>query len=251
MKKLHSYFTFLLLICPVFVHAQKRLVNKGNKLYEQKKYKEASATYQQALKNNPNYTPGLFNLGNSLYQQKNYDASRKIMNNTAKLSKDKNVKADAHYNVGNTYMQEQKWDEAIEAYKQALRNNPQDEAAKYNLSYALAMKKKQNGGGGKNNDKNKNQDKQDQNKDQQNKNDQDQKDQQNKDQQNKDQQNKNDKDQQDQNKNDRQDQPKPQPSKLTEQQADQLLNALSQEEKKLHDKKEKGKVVPVKVEKDW
>ncbi len=235
---------FLFLGCSS-VYAQKKQVKDGNKLYAEKKYKEAAAQYQQALKQNPNFTPGMFNLGNSLFQQKNYDGARQVLGSAAKQSKDKAVRADANYNIGNTYMQEQKWEEAINAYKSSLRNNPQDEAAKYNLSYAQAMMKKQQQQGGGKNDKQDNKDNKDQQN--QNQNQQDQKDQQNKDQQNKDQQNQNQQDQKEQ--QDKRSQP--QPSKLSEQQADQLLNALSQEEKKLHDKKEKGKPVQVKVEKDW
>jgi hypothetical protein len=41
------------------------------------------------------------------------------------------------------------------------------------------------------------------------------------------------------------------PSKLTKEQADQLLNALNQEEKKLRDKKDKVSGQPVKLDKDW
>ena len=121
-------------------------VRNGNKLYEQKKYKEAGAAYQQALQKNPTYVPGIFNLGNSLYQQKQYEASRKVLGNAAKVAKDKNSKAGANYNIGNTYMSEQKWQEAVDAYKQTLRNNPRDADAKYNLSYALQMLKKEQGG---------------------------------------------------------------------------------------------------------
>lgn len=237
-------------------YAQQNLVLKGNKLYDEKKYKEAASVYQNALKKNPNYLPGIFNLGNALYQEKNYDASRKIFDAAAKKSIDPKVKSSSDYNVGNTYMSEQKWEDAVNAYKQALRKNPQDEDAKYNLSYALAKMKQNQGGGGKNNDKNKDQNKDKQNQDQNNKNqnkDQNKDSQDNKDKQdqNKDQQDQG-KDKQDQNKDEQQDQkPQPQPSKLSEKQADQLLNALSQEEKKLHDKKEKGKAVKVKVDKDW
>ena len=74
-----------------------------------------------------------------------------MLGSAAKVAKDKNAKAGASYNIGNTYMQEQKWEDAVNAYKQALRNNPQDEAAKYNLSYALAMMKKDNQNKDKNN----------------------------------------------------------------------------------------------------
>lgn len=234
--------TICLLLMTLAVFAQQNQVREGNKLYEQKKYKEAAGVYQNALKKNPNYLPGIYNLGNALYQNKNYDASRKVYDASAKRANDRDIKASSNYNIGNTYMSEQKWKEAVEAYKQALRNNPQDEDAKYNLSYALAKMKQNQGGGGKNKDKNKDQkDQQDQNKQDQNK------DQQNKD-QNKDQQ---DQDKQQDQKQQQDQKPQPQPSKLSEKQAEQLLNALAQEEKKLHDKKEKGKAVKVKVEKDW
>jgi Ca-activated chloride channel family protein len=228
----------------------KRYIKQGNRLYEAKKYKDAALAYQEALKKDPTNATGLYNLGNSLYQQKQYETARKVMDATAKTIKPKEGKAAVNYNVGNSYMAEQKWEEAIDAYKKALRNNPQDADAKYNLSYAEQMLKKQ-GGGGKN-DKNKdNKDKKDQNKNS--------KDQQNQDkdkQDNKDKNDKGDKDKQQNddknNKEDKQDQhPQSQPSKLTEKQAEQLLNALQQEEKKLQDKMQKAKGVPVKVEKDW
>lgn len=223
-----------------------KFVREGNKLYEQKKYKEAASDYQKALTKDPTYVPGLFNLGNTLYQQKQYDAARKVMNATAKTTTDKNSKAGVHYNIGNTYMQEQKWEDAVEAYKQALRNNPQDPDAKYNLSYAEEMLKKQNQDKKKNDDKNKDNKKDQQKKDQQDKDKKDK----DKDKDKKDQQ---DKDQQDKNKDQDKDQqhPQSQPSKLSQQQADQLLNALQQEEKKLQDKMQKAKGVPVKTEKDW
>ncbi len=260
MSRAGSIIILLLCVLAQPAMAQRTQVRKGNDLYQQKKYKEAAAAYQQALTKNPVFTPGIFNLGNALYQQKNFDASRKAMNAAAKNTTDKQVKGNASYNIGNTYMAEQKWEEAINAYKEALRLNPNDEAAKYNLSYARAMMKKNQGGGDKNN--------QDKNKDQQNK-DQNQKDnkEQNKDQQNKDQQNQDKekqqdkKDQQQDQKDEQQDQnqqknqddqrPQPQPSKLSKEQADQLLDALAQEEKKLHDKKEKGKAVKIKMDKDW
>lgn len=230
------------------VHAQaKNMVREGNKLYEARKYKEAAASYQQALQKEPTYTPGMFNLGNALYKQKQYDAARKAMAATAKSAKDKPGKSAANYNIGNSYMEEQKWQEAVDAYKQALKNNPQDADAKYNLSYALAMMKKNGGGGGGDKDK---QDKDDKGGDK----DKEQKD---KEGDKKDEQDKQDQQQQQdkQDQNDQQDKedkrPQPQPSKLSEQQAEQLLNALQQEEKKLQDKMQKGKATPVKVDKDW
>lgn len=245
MKQTRLMLAALLFSCSTVALAQSKQVRNGNQFYQEKKYKEAASAYQQALSKHPQYTPGMFNLGNALYQQKSFDASRQILSATAKQAADKNVKANANYNIGNTYLSEQKWQEAVNAYKAALRDNPQDEAAKYNLSYALAMMKKDQN----KNDKQQQQDKTEDNKEQDKQQNKDQnKDEQNKDQRDKQQQ---EKDEQKE-KQDKQDQrPQPQPSKLSEEQAEQLLNALAQEEKKLHDKKEKGKAVRVKVDKDW
>lgn len=221
-----------------------RYIQQGNKLYEQQKYKEAANDYSKALSKDPNNIPGWFNFGNSLYQQKQYDSSRKIMEATAKMANNSAGKAAANYNIGNTYMSQQKWEDAVNSYKQTLRNNPQDADAKYNLSYAEEMMKKQQQQNQQNKDKNQ------QNKDQKDK---DKQNQQNKDQKDKGKQDKEQKDNQDKKDQDKdqQQQPQSQPSKLSQQQADQLLNALQQEEKKLQDKMKKEKGVPVKMQKDW
>ena len=256
MKKVSTLIAMILL-CLGANAQEKKLVRKGNELYQQKKYKEAATVYQQALQKNPSYTPGAFNLGNSLIQQGQLDAARKVMASTAKNAKANEEKAGANYNIGNTYMAEQKWSDAVDAYKQSLRKNPNDADAKYNLSYALEkMKQQQNKGGGK--DKNKDKNKQDQKDKDKDKKD-DKKDDKKKDEQGKN----NDKDQgkQDEQKNNGDEDgkegnkqaqhPQPQPSKLSQQQADNLLNALQQDERKLQDKQQKGKGVPMKVEKDW
>ena len=210
----------------VRAQANKDIVN-GNTLYDQQKYKEAEADYTKALANDPNNTAGLFNLGNTLYQEKKYDSSRKVMAATANTLKDKNGKAAANYNIGNTYMSQQKWEDAVNAYKQTLRNNPGDMDAKYNLSYAEEMlKKKQQQDKDKNNKDKQNKDKQDKDKNKQN--DKDKKDDKNKDQQ-----------------------PQNQPNKMSQQQADNILNALEQDEKKLQEKMKTEKGSGVKMQKDW
>jgi tetratricopeptide (TPR) repeat protein len=243
------------MLAPALAQGQEEKVREGNKLYSEKKYKEAAAAYQQSLKKTPTYVPGAFNLGNALYQQKAWDQTRNVLNNTAKSTKDPQVKANAAYNVGNTYMQEQKWEEAINAYKSTLSANPADEQAKYNLSYARAMmKKQQQDGGGK--------DKKEE-KDQKDKQDKDQKDKQ--DQKGKDQKDKDGDPDKPEQKGEGQDskgdpkepkeagdKPAPQPSKLTEEDAARMLDALAQEEKKLHDKKgEKQPATQARLQKDW
>lgn len=258
----------LIAICSatnLFAQQQERKQNvkpelrKGNELYKQKKYKEAQSSYMSALQKDPTSYTGLFNIGDALYKEKNFENARQAMVASAKSSKDKKEQAKAYHNVGNTFMEEKKWEEAVKAYKQSLRLDPTDADTKYNLAYANVMLKKE--GGEKNNkDKNdkkdkdkKDQDKKDRDKKDQDKKDQDKKDQDKKDQDKKDQDKKDGDPKDDKGDKDKQDQQRPQgqPSKLTQQQAENLLNALRQEEKKLQDKKEKAKGVPVKMEKDW
>ena len=53
---------------------------------------------------------------------------------------DKEKLAKAYHNMGNSYLFNQKLDEAIEAYKNSLRNNPDDFETKYNLAWAQNKK---------------------------------------------------------------------------------------------------------------
>lgn len=231
------------ILCLIFslpaVAQTNRFLADGNNLYNKQRYDEATANYLKALQKEPNNATGLFNLGNALYQNKKYDSSRKVMSTTANALQDKGGKAAANYNIGNTYMAQRNWDDAINSYKSTLRNNPQDVDAKYNLSYAEQMKKQDD-------KKDKKKDKQDQKKDKQQQDKNDKKDKQDKDKDKQDQQNGDNKDKQDKDQK-----PQGQPSKLTKQQADQMLNALQQEEKKLQDKLKKEKAIPVKLDKDW
>ncbi len=229
--------TAVLLCCGCNIaDAQEWLVRKGNELYLQGKYAEAAQAYQMALQKKPTFTPGTFNLGNALVQQKQYDAARKVMANAVKTTKDPLVKSGANYNTGNTFMSEQQWQQAVDAYKESLRKNPQDADAKYNLSFALAKLRKQQeeqkkGGGGDNN---------------QDKDGKEEKNQQQK-------EDKKGKQQQNQSNGDskQQQRPQPQQSKISQQQADNLLKALQQDERKVQDKMQQGKATPVRLEKDW
>lgn len=221
--------------------SSKKLIASGNKLYSQGQYKEAAQQYGRALQSDSsNIDKSAYNLGNALYQQKQVEPARKAYEIAAQKSKDKKENAGANYNIGNTYMSEKKWQEAIESYKKTLRTNPQDADAKYNLAYAKAMLKKE-GGGGK--DKNKDDKKKDEEKKDQEKKENEKKDEE-----------KDKKEQQPKEGDEKKDEdgkPQPQPSKLSEKQAEQLLNALQQEEKKLQEKNKKRYGTPAKMEKDW
>jgi hypothetical protein len=129
----------------------------------------------------------------------------------------------------------------LEAYKQSLLLNPNDNETRFNYAFAKAMMKNQQ-------DKNKDKDKK--NKDQQkqqDKKDQNKKDQKNNNQQNNN-QNQNNKDQQ--NKNQQQ---QPQGGGMSKQNAEQILDAIQQNEKNVQQKmnERKAKARSQNPEKDW
>lgn len=235
----------------LFAQKDKKYVQEGNKLYGQKKYAEAEERYRKSLEQSKVSVPGNFNLGDAFYRQKKYDDAVKQFTEIAGDAKDKTLKAGAYHNLGNTLLESKKLKESVEAYKQALINNPKDEETRYNLAYAME-KLKQQENKDKNKDKNKNKDKsKDKDKDKQDKDKQDQ-DKKNKDENKKDQDKKDNKNNRDK-KNQQQDGQSPQPDKLSKEDAERMLEALKNEEKNTQDKLKKKKAGNVKgrIEKDW
>lgn len=205
----------LILLAPVFAFAQgeRADIRLGNKLFEQGKFTESEKAYSDALVKNNSSKEAAFNLAGSMYKQSRWADATALYSELAK-SADPLV----NFNLGNTYFQERKLDEAIESYKASLRANPSDMEAKFNLAYAQKLKKEQ--------DKNKDQNQQNQNQNQnQDQNKQDQKQDQNKDQEQK----------QDQK---QQEQPKPQ----SRQDAERMLKAIQVAEDKTKEKVDAQKV---------
>ena len=209
-------------------------MREGNKLYDAGKANEAETEYRRALNNEDKSSKAAFNLGDALYRQEKFEDAGKQFEIAASEMTEKEDKARAYHNLGNSFFKQQKLKESIDAYKHALRNNPNDVDTKRNLSYAMRLLKQQE----QNKDNQQNQDQKDQDKkdqDQQNQDNQDKKDQDQKDQQNR---------QQDQ---------KQQQQQISPEDAQRILNALAQEEKELQEKMQKKERAGSRraIEKNW
>ena len=155
-------------------YPERRVLRAGNALYEQENYPEAEIRYRKAQEQSPTYE-GLFNLADALYKQKRYDEALNILKQISRDEVAGPHAPDAYYNLGNTYFQQKKLPEAAEAYKNALRRNPLDDEARYNLAYVLElMKQNQDDKNDQNQDNRQNQDQNKDNRD--NKDDKDNKD---------------------------------------------------------------------------
>ena len=240
---------------PVVNQAEKEIIRSGNDLYRKNNYQDAEIQYKKALELNPQYEKANYNLGNAIYQQDRFEEAVPMFDLVTKTTEDKTVRGENFHNIGNSMMKQKQYDKAIDAYKNALRNNPNDDETRYNLALAQKLRKQEadNRDDKKNNKDNQN--KKDQNKEDQNKENQDQnknKDKSDQGDKNKDQKG-NDKDQSKNKDQNQQNKQQPQPNKLSPQQIKQLLEAMNNEEnktqKKVNAKKAKGR--KVKQEKDW
>lgn len=262
MKKLLILITLLPL--SVFSQIEKIDTKKGNDEYQSGRYDQAIEEYTKALEKDPEYMKALFNTGNALQQKarrlmekaqaaEDQEEKKKLMEeakttsqkaasqfaSVSKAAKTNEEINKAQYNLGNARLMSGDIEASIEAYKEALRKQPEDDDARYNLAYAQHLKKKQQ----------QQQQQQQKNQDQQNQ------DQQNKDQQKQDQkeQEKQDQQNQDQKKEEEQEGQQQQPQQLSKEEAEQLLQALMKQEKDLQEdlKKQKRKAQRIKIEKDW
>lgn len=233
---------------------------KANKEFENKKFAEAESNYRISASKFPESPVSSYNLGNTIYSIDQPSEAKFAYMTAISKAKSRPDKHKAFHNLGNVYMKEKKYTEAVSAYKNALINDPKDDETRYN--YALAKKllkdnppppqdDKQDDKQGEKDQKEKDKDKKDQNKDKNKDQNQDQKDQENKDKNDGKGDQKKDKDQnQDQN---QQQQQQPKPSGISKQQLESMLEAVNNEEKKVQDKVNVKKVKgqPVKRQKDW
>ena len=234
MTKKFYILSLLLVASAVQVFAQQKTdrdyLRSGNKLYNDSLFIKAEVDYRKALEINPKSTDAMFNLANALLMQQKAKEAMEQYESVSKIEKDKNKLAQIYHNMGVMLQSAKQLPQCIEAYKESLRNNPKDDETRYNL--ALAQKQLK--------DQQQNQQNQDQQQQQQQKQEEEKKDQ-NKDQQEQDQKDQQQNQQQQQNKNE-----------MSKENAQQLLNAVMQDEKNVQDKvKKQIQIQGKKLEKDW
>jgi tetratricopeptide (TPR) repeat protein len=111
-------------------------VREGNKLFRQGKYDLAVAEYRKSLQKNSDPSAA-YNLGNALFRAKNYDEAVKTYDRILSVNKDKQMRQKLFYNKGVSLSKQNKLEESIEAYKNAVLLDPSDQDARVNLQKAL------------------------------------------------------------------------------------------------------------------
>ncbi|HWR75183.1 MAG TPA: tetratricopeptide repeat protein [Bacteroidales bacterium] len=217
---------------------EREYIRKGNRLYRKSEFAGSEGMYRRAQAQERSTYDSGFNLGDALYKQGRFGEAAEEFNRAATGSADDSVKqAQSFYNLGNSLLKDQKFEESIKAYINSLMLDPENPEAKYNLAYAQDQLKKQE-----------EQQQQQQNDQQQDKNKQDEE--KKDDQKQKDDQQQKQQDQNDQQEQQGQDQ---QQQSISREDAKRLLDALSANEKETQEKVQRDKAARAKVRviKNW
>jgi len=142
-SKMGGFFT--LLACPLIGLAQggdysaKQSIIQGIDRFERGEA-GSDSLFAQGESHSTLSAVASYNRGRALMESAEKGAeARQAFQKSLKGNDDTRMQSDAWHNIGNSLLMEQDPENAIEAYKAALRANPQNEAARYNLSYALRM----------------------------------------------------------------------------------------------------------------
>lgn len=223
--------------CSFLTNAQdaQNLIYQGNQKLVEESYTEAESKYRRAISNSPQQMEGVFNLGNAHYRSEDYQEASQRFLQTQKLATSKEKRHKVFHNLGNSFMKKKDYPKAVEAYKNALRNNPNDDETRYNYALAKSLLEQER----------QQEDRSDQNQENQEQQENDPSD------QNRDDENQTQEDSSDQNQDDGQNQPdnqsgqdrqnqnpqqQPQQSRLSPQQIKNLLQAMDNQEKKVQEK---------------
>jgi len=199
---------------PIFAQSESGNVRKGNKLYHKELYEQAQTEFQKGADKNEKSFAANYNLGNAFYRQQKFPEAINAYIKAISETDNKNKKAMAFHNIGNALLESGQYAQSVQAYKESLKLNPTDHETRYNLAFAQMLLQKQQ---------------QEENKDE-----------------NKDKQEQKEQEQQQQQKQQQQQQ------QMSKEQAQQLLQALEQDEKKVQ---EKAKMQQIKnkrsADKNW
>ncbi|GHT19981.1 hypothetical protein AGMMS4957_05550 [Bacteroidia bacterium] len=214
--------------------AQKQVrkdLRAGNKAYKQEKFTDAEIDYRRAIKENARSSEAAYNLGNALLRQNKAQEAVEQYQIAIQNEKDKTNLSKAWHNTGNVLLATATAKEdtppdantlkqSIEAYKNALRNNPHDDETRYNLALAQKLLKEQ---------ENKDDQQQDQDKE-------DQKDEQKQEEKKDDKQDSKQDEKQDEKPQEQPQQEQKKPNEMSKESADQILDAMMQNEKETQEK---------------
>lgn len=138
-----------------FAQADRQYIRNGNRLYRQQNFVKAEAEYRKSLSANSDNAQAMYNLGCALLMQGKDSAAVEQFDKAGRVEKGTFRKAKIYHNIGFTCQSHRMYGEAIKAYKESLRNNPEDDETRYNLALCKRLNKSNKDKNNRNRDKSK------------------------------------------------------------------------------------------------
>ena len=119
-------------------------LNFARKLYKSGDYTNALKYYDSIDKSKPANVYLDNEIGQTAYKLGNNELAKEKFEAGLNNKSNKIDKAKSYHNLGNTMMGLKDYQGAVNSYKEALRNNPNDSETRYNLSEAIRKLQKNN-----------------------------------------------------------------------------------------------------------
>lgn len=126
-----------------FAQRANNYIKKGNEAYHKGDYTNAIEDYKNALRKEPENNTARFNLANALQRKNEIEASEKNYDEIIKTADVTSLKSESNYNKALAFVKEKKLPNAIAAFKESLKENPDDDDTRENLQKAMNEYKQQ------------------------------------------------------------------------------------------------------------
>ena len=142
-KKVAAMLLLLLVAGAATAQRDRQLVHQGNKQYRAGNFADAEVLYRKAIEKNNRNPQAVYNLGLALMKQQKDSAAVQQFMDAGKLETNPIRRALSYHNAGVICQGKKMYGEAIDVYKEALRNNPADDETRYNLELCKRQQKQQ------------------------------------------------------------------------------------------------------------
>ena len=142
--KIVTYIFFLFAFSqPVFGQEWRDVLREARQACVNHEYEKSYKKYRSAQKLAPKQIDLSDEIGHAAYRAGKYKDAENIFSNSSSNKGNATQKGNVQRQIGDSKMQQRKYEEAAESYKESLRNNPQDSKSRYNLTQALKKAKEQ------------------------------------------------------------------------------------------------------------
>lgn len=127
------------ILVPFLAQAQhpNKVFREGVSAYKNGDYTKAVEIFKQTQKHKDLATASKYNMAAAYYKAGKADSAINMVQSVAVSNDVPELQAKAWYNLGNAFLNQENYAKAVDSYANALKIDPNDENARYNLTYAL------------------------------------------------------------------------------------------------------------------